>query len=266
MKRCRIPNWHEYQHYKNRNPPWVKLHTKTLDNELFEDMPDSTKAHWMLMWIIASRTDNDLRFDAEWVARKIGANTPVDLPMLVERGFIEVFEDDRKPQAPRKPPASKPHASPKALPRTKPNSAFLDLDAFKAAYPKRAGSQPWLKAATAATARMKEGCTFDSMVDGAKRYAAFCEASEQLNTKFVMQASTFLGPERHFLEAWDPPTEEVDVLGEAMAANEEAIRRERAGAQGVRQPDHVGDEAWQGTTIEATGVEVPTRLLLEDAE
>ena len=153
-----------------------------------------------------------------------------------------------------------------ALPQTKPNNAFLNLDAFKAAYPKRAGSQPWLKAAAAATARMKEGCTFDSMVSGARRYAAFCEASEQLNTKFVMQASTFLGPERHFLEAWDPPTEEVDVLGEAMAANEEAIRRERAGAQGVRQPDHVGDEAWQAATIEATGVEVETRLLLEDAE
>ena len=81
----------------------------------------------------------------------------------------------------------------------------LDFEWFKAVYPKRSGSQPWMRAVKAANARIKEGATFDAMVEGAYRYAAYCEAIDNTGTQYVMQAATFLGPEQHFLEAWDPP-------------------------------------------------------------
>ena len=88
---------------------------------------------------------------------------------------------------------------------TRPTNGTLDFDAFKAVYPKRAGNQPWRRAMQAATKRITEGYTFDDIFAGAMRYAAFCEATDKTNTEFVMQAATFLGPERNFLKDWDPP-------------------------------------------------------------
>ena len=55
----------------------------------------------------------------------------------------------------------------------------FDFESFKAAYPKRSGSQPWARAVKAANARIKEGATFDAMIDGARRYAEFCDSCGQ---------------------------------------------------------------------------------------
>ena len=80
-----------------------------------------------------------------------------------------------------------------------------DFERFKAVYPERSGSQPWRKAMDAATARLKEGHDFAAMVAGAERYHRYTDAIGDTGTKFVMQAATFLGPEKHFTEPWDPP-------------------------------------------------------------
>ena len=88
----------------------------------------------------------------------------------------------------------------------------LDFESFKAAYPKRTGAQPWAKAVKAANARIKGGAHFCAMIDGARRYAAFCEATDKSGTEFVMQAATFLGPEQHFMEPWDLPPSKSEAL------------------------------------------------------
>lgn len=93
-----------------------------------------------------------------------------------------------------------------------PNGHTFDFDEIKAVYPKRAGSQPWTKAAKAANARIKEGSTFSELVDGTKRYAAFMRSQGQVGTQYVMQAATFFGPERHFLEPWEKPISETENL------------------------------------------------------
>ena len=46
----------------------------------------------MLIWLLASRTDNKLPYDGEWVSRKIEAKTPVNLDELQAFGFIEIIE------------------------------------------------------------------------------------------------------------------------------------------------------------------------------
>ena len=79
----------------------------------------------------------------------------------------------------------------------------IDFELFKAIYPKRAGTQRWERAIHAANARIKEGAKFSAMIEGAERYAAFCEATSKTGTEFVMQAATFLGPDEQFLESWE---------------------------------------------------------------
>ena len=115
-------------------------------------------------------------------------------------------------------PESKPTTARKA--RANGQAQVFNFDLLKKAYPARSGTQPWTRAAKAANARIKEGSTFDDMVAGAVRYCEYCNLTDKTNTEFVMQAATFLGPEKHYLERWDVPRERSSN----MAAAEEAIR------------------------------------------
>lgn len=76
---------------------------------------------------------------------------------------------------------------------------------FKLAYPERAGDQGWNKAVRAANARMGEGHTTVEFIAGARRYAAFCEATGSAGSQYVKQACTFLGPDKSFLLPWHAP-------------------------------------------------------------
>lgn len=88
-----VKNWGEFQHYKDRNPPWIKLHNHLLDDYEFECLSDTTKGHLLCIWMLASRTKNEMPFDAKWITKKIGASNKVDLQALVDSGFL-VMEHD----------------------------------------------------------------------------------------------------------------------------------------------------------------------------
>ena len=50
----RIKNWHKFQHFKDRRPPWIKLYRELLDDpEWFELSPRNCKILVML-WLLAS--------------------------------------------------------------------------------------------------------------------------------------------------------------------------------------------------------------------
>lgn len=90
---------------------------------------------------------------------------------------------------------------------------------FKLAYPPRAGDQGWRKAVRAAHARMGEGHTSAEFVAGARRYAAFCEASGKLGSEYVKQACTFLGPDKAFLLPWHAPPKPETAMDRILRAN-----------------------------------------------
>jgi hypothetical protein len=85
-----VKNWDEFQHYKDRNPPWIKLHNTLLEDYDFESLQDASKGHLLCIWMLASRTGNKIPYDANWIGRKIGASDPVDLDGLVGAGFLVV--------------------------------------------------------------------------------------------------------------------------------------------------------------------------------
>jgi hypothetical protein len=51
-------NWETMQHYKHRNPPWIKLHKSLLDNYEFHCLQDASKALAMYLWLLASESDD----------------------------------------------------------------------------------------------------------------------------------------------------------------------------------------------------------------
>jgi hypothetical protein len=84
-----IKDWGKFQHYKDRNPPWIKLHAAVQDNYEFHGLPDASKAHLVGLWILASKLGNKVPADPQWIAARIGATEPVDLEALVVAGFIQ---------------------------------------------------------------------------------------------------------------------------------------------------------------------------------
>lgn len=85
----RVRNLGKYQHYRDRNPPWVKLHRDLLEDYDFEQLPDATKAHAILLLLLAARLGNEIPNDPDWIARKIGARSKVEVAKLLESRFLE---------------------------------------------------------------------------------------------------------------------------------------------------------------------------------
>jgi uncharacterized protein YdaU (DUF1376 family) len=76
---------------------------------------------------------------------------------------------------------------------------------FRKTFPIRAGSQPWQRAVKCWRARISEGASVSEILAGARRYAAYISATGKERTDMVLQAATFLGPDRHYQNLYPAP-------------------------------------------------------------
>ena len=87
-------NWAVFQHYKDRNPPWIKLHRETLNDRTFMTLPLASKALAPLMWLLASESKNgvfdgsvdDLMFRLHITKKEYEDG----VKPLIEKGFFEI--------------------------------------------------------------------------------------------------------------------------------------------------------------------------------
>jgi hypothetical protein len=93
MKHFRVRNWDKFQHYKNRNPPWIKLHTELLENYEFASLQDASKLLAICIWMLAARSDNKIPADPDWIKSKCNLKSKVDLEPLFSFGFIEWIQE-----------------------------------------------------------------------------------------------------------------------------------------------------------------------------
>ena len=90
MGYLKIKNWEEYQHYKDRNPPWIKLHVKTLNDRAFTDLSSSNRGLLIQLWILASENEGQISNDLEEIKYRL-RDTNIkqkDLNSLIEKGFL----------------------------------------------------------------------------------------------------------------------------------------------------------------------------------
>jgi hypothetical protein len=84
----RVKNFERFQHYKKRNPPWIKLYNSLLEDYEFAQLPDSSKMHLVSIWLLASKYENQIPADSEWIGKRIAATEVVDLEQLIGAGFL----------------------------------------------------------------------------------------------------------------------------------------------------------------------------------
>lgn len=95
MRTFSVKNFERFQHYKDRNPPWIKLYNELLDDYDFGALPDASKMHLIAIWLLASRSNNKIPYDPEWIGRRINATCQVDLDVLERYEFIVVDQEVR---------------------------------------------------------------------------------------------------------------------------------------------------------------------------
>ena len=86
----RILDWKEFQHYKDRNPPWIKLHSETLTSEYWVSLDDASRVLAVACMLVAARfsTDGSLPDDPEFIKRFAYLNSTPDFKPLIKCGFI----------------------------------------------------------------------------------------------------------------------------------------------------------------------------------
>src|SRR3990167_6367858 len=89
-----VKDFSKFQHYKDRDPRWIKLYRYVLDDYGIGALPDASKAHLFAIWLLAARYQNRIPYDARWVGGKVQATEPVDLELLEKAGFIIKEQDD----------------------------------------------------------------------------------------------------------------------------------------------------------------------------
>ncbi len=140
-------NWASHQHYKNRLPPWIKLHRELLNDRSFMCLPLASKAIAPLLWLLASESETgefssdiqELSFRLRMTEKEI-----VDgLNPLIEKGFFigasVVLADCQQLATPETERETE----------TETDNSFAKFDIFWTAYPKKvakgAAEKSWKK-------------------------------------------------------------------------------------------------------------------------
>lgn len=90
-------NWRDFQHYKDRNPPWIRLHKGLLDNYEFQCLPVASRALAPMLWLLASdHMEGVIDADPKKLAFRLRMNADEvvsALQPLIDNGFFEVQHD-----------------------------------------------------------------------------------------------------------------------------------------------------------------------------
>jgi len=86
-----IRNWEKFQHYKDRNPPWIKLHFELLTSEDWVVLDDASRVLAVACMLVASRNEGQVRVDRvgqAYIERLAFLNSPPDFKPLIDSGFL----------------------------------------------------------------------------------------------------------------------------------------------------------------------------------
>lgn len=140
-----VRNWDQFQHYKDRDPPWIRLYHRLLDDYEYTSLPDAAKAHLMGIFMLAARTENRIPNDPKWIGAKIGSTSRVQLNRLTH--FLDGVPDCERgasgAQSKRK-PSRDAHARSASVSVSV--SDQKEFDRFWDHYPKRKAKRDAMKA------------------------------------------------------------------------------------------------------------------------
>lgn len=92
MQFIHVQNFEKTQHYRYRNPPWIKQYKSLYDSQVFRALTLEHQAIYAHLQIIASRYGNQIPYDVPKLKELIGlpASKRLNLKPLIDANFIKV--------------------------------------------------------------------------------------------------------------------------------------------------------------------------------
>lgn len=220
-----IKDWRTHQHYGKRRPPWIKLYTRLLDDAAFMALPEAAQAQLVKLWILAAAMCHPLPNDPKFLAGKIGVRGRFYLDVILASGLLvpcyqnasNANESLLAKDASNARPLSTENREQRTETTTRETRSIIHPDQLFeeawGAYPKRpnnskaAAWRQWL-------ARVGDGVDPLDMLEGTRRYAKLI-AAENTEPKYVKQAATFYGRDRHFESDFTPSVASDSLAGRA---------------------------------------------------
>lgn len=92
MKYLRVAKFREYQHYRDRSPAWIKLHSQIFTSRTWVMLDDDQARLLMIVcMLLASLTDNRIPLDVAYIRRVARLHQDPDFSELLKLGFLEVI-------------------------------------------------------------------------------------------------------------------------------------------------------------------------------
>lgn len=189
----KIKKWEEFQHYKDRNPPWIKLATDLFQDYDFSRLQDASKLLAVCIWTLGSRSkDGTIPYDFDYIKSQscLGSTIkPEHLQELINKGFLidasnmlaECLQDAS--------PETEGEAYRKET-ETEGDIYAQTFETFWRDYPKqRAGSS---KKADAAMRQALKRATAEEILAGLARYAI----SDEVAKGYAKGAAAWLNDDR----------------------------------------------------------------------
>jgi len=191
----KVANWTEYQHYKDRNPPWIKLHRQIINSEMWVSCDDASRVLAIACMVLAAEFDGCVPANSAYIMRRCYLSHEPNFKPLVDNGFLidasgllasceqdaSGLLDQRQRQRQRQSREESEYVHPQA-------SAPSHFDAFWSAYPRK---QDKAKARKAFPKAIKK-TTIDCMIDAIARQ----KQTAQWRKGIVPLPTTWLNGER----------------------------------------------------------------------
>lgn len=103
-----VKNYQRYQHYRDRNPPWVKLYWDLLSDEDFVQLGLVDRGLLCQFFLVASRHNNRIPNDLRYIKLQMKIDDEPDLSNLFRRGWLIAWRKQKDSKTP----------APSALPST----------------------------------------------------------------------------------------------------------------------------------------------------
>jgi hypothetical protein len=95
-----VLGWERFQHYKDRDPAWIKNYVRLLHNDAYLDLTLHQRGVLHGLWILYAANGRQIRDSTATVSRQLGGRVSrATLEALNDAGFIRIV--DSKPLAPR---------------------------------------------------------------------------------------------------------------------------------------------------------------------
>lgn len=94
MRYISVRNWDKHQHYRDRNPPWIKLHRELLTSHTWAGADDASRALAIAIMLLAAANGNRIPADPAYIKRVAYLNSEPDFSFLIKSEFIDIIDEN----------------------------------------------------------------------------------------------------------------------------------------------------------------------------